>query len=161
MTIQQESNGSGSLLDGAKARVQAQLLLSRDSSTAATITSVHPVTASSLDFFLQALNQPAAAAWASINKFKAKNGELLLLPNEQGAVSAALLGIGGAYDDVYAYAALPGKLPPGTYELAMPEAAEAGAAEKALLGWLLGESSMPFVTCCVRHSMVTRNSGLL
>lgn len=139
MSKSQESSNCSSLLDSAKARARAQLLLDRDSTTAATVTSVHPVTATSLDSFLQALNQPAAAAWASINKFKAKNGELLLLPSEQGAVSAAVLGVGDAYDDMWAYAALPGKLPPGTYKIELPEAAGTAAADKALLGWLLGE----------------------
>jgi hypothetical protein len=129
---------TASLLEGAKAKVQAQLKLDRDSTTAATATCVHPVTASTLDSFLQALNQPSAAAWASINKFKAKSGEVLLLPSGQGAVSAALLGVGESYDDMWAYAALPGKLPAGTYDLVLPDAAGAAAADKALLGWMLG-----------------------
>jgi hypothetical protein len=145
MSKQQDS--SSSLLDGAKARVQAQLLLDKNSTPAATATSIHPVTASSLESFLQALNQPAAAAWASINKFKAKSGELLLLPSEQGGVSAALLGVGDSYNDIWAYAALPGRIPPGIYELALPEAAAGGAAaDKALLGWLLGEHKQLLAT---------------
>jgi hypothetical protein len=141
MSKQAEGLKTASLLEGAKAKVQAQLKLDRDSTTAATATRVHPVAASTLDSFLQALNQPSAAAWASINKFKAKSGEVLLLPSEQGAVSAALLGVGESYDDMWAYAALPGKLPAGTYDLVLPGAAGAAAADKALLGWMLGTES--------------------
>jgi hypothetical protein len=136
MSKSSESSSTASLLEGAKAKVQAQLQL--DSTTAATATRVHPVTASSLESFLQALNQPSAAAWARINKFKAKSGDVVLLPSEQGAVSAALLGVGDSYDDMWAYAALPGKLPTGTYDLVLPEDAGAAAADKALLGWMLG-----------------------
>ncbi|WIA39206.1 hypothetical protein OEZ86_005331 [Tetradesmus obliquus] len=39
---------------------------------------------------------------------------------------------------MWAYAALPGKLPPGTYKIELPEAAGTAVADKALLGWLLG-----------------------
>jgi hypothetical protein len=138
MSKQAEGVTTASLLEGAKAKVQAQLKLDRDSSTAATATRVHPVTASSLESFLQALNQPSAAAWASINKFKAQSGEVLLIPSEQGAVSAALLGVGQSFDDMWAYAALHGKLPAGTYDLVLPDAAGTAAADKALLGWMLG-----------------------
>lgn len=138
MSKQPESSRCLSLLEAAKTRVKAQLILDKDSTTAATAICVHPVTASSLESFLQELNQPAAAAWASINKFKAKSGEVLLVPNEHGAVSAAVLGVGEASADLWAYAALPGKLPPGSYKLALPEAAGRAAADKALLGWMLG-----------------------
>lgn len=130
-----------SLYEDAKARVRSQLLGTETTGTAATTTTpIHPVTASGLDEFLETFQHTTAAAWAKVHKFKAKTGEVLLLPDEQGSVKAALLGTGESYEDLWAYAALPGKLPPGTYALALRVQANSSsaAADQALLGWMLG-----------------------
>lgn len=111
--------------------------------------SVHPILKNGLDGFFDGLDEPAAAAWAKVNKFNAKSGEVLLVPGANGAVSRVLLGI-NSWQDLWAYAALPGKLPPGDYKLALDHveiAASEGAsgpsrvsaANKALLGWILGK----------------------
>jgi hypothetical protein len=91
-----------------------------------------------------------AAAWAAANSFSGdKAGEVLLVPDaETGALGSVLLGLGPAGDlqrgssQLWAFAALPNKLPRGhTYALA-PSGRHAGAAaydpQAALLGWMLG-----------------------
>lgn len=131
------------LFDGQQEKLKAQLVASADNPT-----TVHPVLKSGLGGFLDGLDSSTAAAWAKTNKFNAKSGELLLVPGPDGAISCVLLGI-NSWDDIWAYAALPGKLPPGNYKLALDivEVAaveeskshtKASAANKALLGWMLG-----------------------
>lgn len=79
----------------------------------------------------------AAANWARVNSFKAKSGEVLAIPDSAGSLNSVLLGLGEAKpaESIWAYAALPGKLPAGTYSLA----ADAPNPDQALLGWVLGE----------------------
>ena len=81
---------------------------------------------------------PAAqAAWVGANDFKAKSGETLLLPGEDGGIERVLFGLGGADGNGRSDAFLPGRLsgdlPDGIY------AFEAGVPEPALaaLGWML------------------------
>jgi hypothetical protein len=79
----------------------------------------------------------AVTNWARVNRFKAKAGEVLTVPDASGSLSCVVLGLGDAKpaDALWAYAALPGKLPPGTYTLGSGTA----CSKEALLGWLLGE----------------------
>lgn len=87
-----------------------------------------------------------ASSWAAVNSFKAnKAGEVLAVPSPTGSLSAVLLGLGDASsasastktaaDSIWAFAALPGKLPAGTYSLEQ----QTGHPDEALLGWILGE----------------------
>lgn len=82
------------------------------------------------------VSQPAKN-WARVNSFKAKPGEVLAVPDPSGSLECVLLGIGDAKPSqaIWAYAALPGKLPAGTYRLTD----DAPFPEQALLGWCLGE----------------------
>ena len=57
-------------------------------------------------------HEPLVKAWASVSKFKGKSGELLLVPGADGALSKVLLGV-ESYEDVWGYAALATKAPPG------------------------------------------------
>ena len=99
-------------------------------------------TAAASNASLEGIPVGLAAAWAKVNSFKAKAGEVLSVPNESGSLSCAVLGLGegkGA-DLLWAYAALPGKLPAGTYKLA----AGVSDPDQALLGWVLGECLQTF-----------------
>ncbi len=58
----------------------------------------------------------AQAAWVRASGFKAGAGDVLLLPDENGAVARVLFGLGDE-SDAFVYGALPGKLPAGDYEL--------------------------------------------
>ena len=76
----------------------------------------------------------AEAAWADANDFTGKAGQVLLLPGADGAVAAALLGVGEAFDPISARA-LPGRLPAGLWRL---EGLEAKDAASAALAFALG-----------------------
>lgn len=135
--------GSSPLLKAAKDKVTSQIAQAEASNTI----SIHPILKSGLDTSLAKLSHPAAAAWAKANKFNAKSGEVLLLPSTDGAVSSVLLGLDSP-DDLWGYAALPSKLPAGTYKLQMESitmkeqhngpSAQKASANVALLGWILG-----------------------
>jgi leucyl aminopeptidase len=75
-----------------------------------------------------------ARAWTTAAGFTADAGSLCLLPGPDGALASVLVGV-GAEDDPWAFAALPGKLPPGRYRMAttLPPRAATWAA----LGWAL------------------------
>eukprot|EP00197_Chlamydomonas_leiostraca_P005488 CAMPEP_0202866646 /NCGR_PEP_ID=MMETSP1391-20130828/8247_1 /ASSEMBLY_ACC=CAM_ASM_000867 /TAXON_ID=1034604 /ORGANISM="Chlamydomonas leiostraca, Strain SAG 11-49" /LENGTH=572 /DNA_ID=CAMNT_0049546615 /DNA_START=102 /DNA_END=1820 /DNA_ORIENTATION=- len=122
---------------------------------------VVPVSAAELEQGVNAA-EGVAKSWASVAKFKAKAGELLVVPSASGSIDRVLLGTGDSGTlDLWAYAGLPTKLPAGTFKLQLPQrpapaaaadapaagapaapaAAPAGALsepEKALLGWALG-----------------------
>ena len=76
----------------------------------------------------------AEAAWADANDFTGKAGQVLLLPGADGAVAAALLGVGEVFDPISARA-LPGRLPAGLWRL---EGLEAKDAASAALAFALG-----------------------
>ena len=81
--------------------------------------------------------QPKAAqAWLDAGEFKADAGSVLLMPARDGGVGRVVLGLGGGKSPmIWSYAALPGKLPKGRYELeGERDEAEATA---AALGWAL------------------------
>jgi len=56
-------------------------------------------------------------AFAELSEFKAKAGQLLVVPNETGGMAQALFGLGAA-GDAQAFRALAAKLPAGDYRLA-------------------------------------------
>ena len=55
-------------------------------------------------------------AWAGASKFKGKSGDLLLVPGPDGDISKVLLGV-ESDEDLWGYAALATKLPPGRQQL--------------------------------------------
>jgi leucyl aminopeptidase len=113
-----------SLLPGDSAVPSIPLWLATDSSCAA---------------LLQSL-PPAQADWARALGFAAERYKLLLLPAADGGVAGALWGLGAvpAADGLTLWdaAALPERLPGGTFRLATALAPE--AATQFALGWLLG-----------------------
>jgi leucyl aminopeptidase len=81
-----------------------------------------------------------ARAWARAQAFAAERHRLLALPDTDGVLGGALLGLGAlhAADDLSLWdaALLPERLPAGTYRLATP--LSASAATQFALGWELG-----------------------
>jgi leucyl aminopeptidase len=80
--------------------------------------------------------QPARTQrWVKSTQFAALDGEICLIPANDGKVARALVGV-TALDDPWCYAALPAKLPKTRFRLdPVPEAPQANA---AALGWALG-----------------------
>jgi len=80
------------------------------------------------------------AAWARAQGFSAERHRLQLLPDAQGAVGGAVIGLGQArsVDEVSLWDAAPApeRLPAGSYRLVTPLSAH--AATQFALGWLLG-----------------------
>jgi leucyl aminopeptidase len=97
---------------------------------------IWPLRPSDLEAGLAALG-PSQAAWARTNRFAAKQGETLLVPDGEGALACVLLGLGngdaGAPDRLVA-GKLPGLLPEGIYRFAgaIPEP------QLTALAWALG-----------------------
>ena len=82
-----------------------------------------------------------ARAFAEASGFKAKAGELLVVPGPDGAIASVLFGLGaapraGQAGDPMAFRALPSRLPAGQYRLAATPA-DLVPADLAL-AWLLG-----------------------
>ena len=75
------------------------------------------------------------AAWLEAAGFAAKDGELALIPNGQGGLGAAVLGLGKG-EDRLALAQFSESLPPGTY--ALGEVPDSHGGERAALAWILG-----------------------
>lgn len=127
---------SSSTFSATRDRIKQQLQLQSAENSAEPATVIYPVLkATDLD------GNPdlstAVRNWARVNRFKAKSGEVLAVPDASGSLSCVVLGLGDAKpaETVWAYAALPGKLPPGTYTFG----SGATCPKEALLGWLLGE----------------------
>lgn len=76
----------------------------------------------------------AARRWARDSVFKAAAGEVLLVPDADGGVSGAALGLGDG-DDPLAAGALGGKLPPGDWFFDNPGATDVRLAS---IGFLMG-----------------------
>ena len=93
---------------------------------------VHLVTAETLPARAEALG---ASAWVTQTGYRARPGEVALLPGPNG-VAAALLGAGAAGDPLV-FAALPSALPPGHWRIAGGDAASPHT-EDAVLGFSLG-----------------------
>jgi leucyl aminopeptidase len=89
--------------------------------------------------------QPKATqAWLDATEFKPDACNIALLPGREGSLARVVLGLGTPSSDpnraaLWAYAALPGKLPKGRYEL--DGELVASEANDAALGWALGTYS--------------------
>src|SRR5262245_25910437 len=110
------------------------MLESLSDSAPKTATPVTALDAKSLAAWLR--KQPARTQrWVKNTQFAALDGEVCLIPANDGKVARALVGV-SALDDPWGYAVLPTKLPKTRYRLEpAPEAAQANA---AALGWALG-----------------------
>jgi leucyl aminopeptidase len=82
--------------------------------------------------------QPAIVGrFATAAQFKAKAGQVLVVPGAEGEADLALFGLGEAASaDAMAFRALPARLPPGDYRLAVTPAGL--APERIALAWALG-----------------------
>ncbi len=89
-----------------------------------------PLTPATLSDFIET---PWVQAWLDTNNFKAKPGQLCLLPDiETGELSQVLVGV-DSKKSLWSLAGLPAKLPPGEYQLWDQE--NLLDAEQAALGW--------------------------
>jgi leucyl aminopeptidase len=93
-----------------------------------------PVTPSELPATLQALG-PGVERWAETTRFAAKEGQVLLLPDQSGRLDRVLVGRAAA-DPLWSIAACPDGLPEGTY--AIEGVADRAAETRLALGWALG-----------------------
>jgi leucyl aminopeptidase len=86
--------------------------------------------------------QPKATqAWLDATDFKPDSGNIALLPGKDGSLAKVVLGLGTPSTEptraaIWAYAALPGKLPKGRYEL--EGELDTNEANDAALGFALG-----------------------
>ncbi len=98
---------------------------------------IHVVTADTVDAELAKL-PPEAQLWAEVQGFNGSLGQVLMLPDAQGAASQVLVGYGNAAKrarDRFHMGAVARKLPKGTYEIA--SGLERDALGEAALAWLL------------------------
>ena len=106
---------------------------------AASVLPLWLVTESGLAGWL-ASQPPAIAAWVRNHQFTAEKHRVLALPAADGGLAGALAGLGGlrSADELTPWhaAALPDRLPAGTWRIAQPLAATAGL--RLGLGWLHG-----------------------
>jgi leucyl aminopeptidase len=95
---------------------------------------IHALAEAELAGFLEA-QSPAVRRLAELAQFRAKAGQVLIAPVEDGELVLYGLGAGSSADGM-AFRTLPSKLPPGNYRLA---ALPAGvSAEAVALAWSLG-----------------------
>jgi leucyl aminopeptidase len=80
--------------------------------------------------------RPAAQRWIEQNGWRATPGTVLALPGDDGALTAALVGVGEPANRLRDLAAAASSLPPGAYRLAGPEPEHA---ELCALGWAIGQ----------------------
>ncbi|WP_421934154.1 leucyl aminopeptidase family protein [Phenylobacterium sp.] len=78
---------------------------------------VHALYDSELEGFL-AGQAAFARAYAELSEFKAKAGQVLVLPGAEGAIEAVLFGLGSSPADPMVFRGLPAKLPTGDYAMA-------------------------------------------
>jgi leucyl aminopeptidase len=98
---------------------------------------LHAVLPKDLERFLGA-RAPHEARWLGATGFTAKDGELQLMPGEDGQLVAAVLGLGPGRDP-HALAAFSERLPPGVYVLGDVPPAFGGA--RAAYAWAIGTYS--------------------
>jgi leucyl aminopeptidase len=101
-----------------------------------TVTPIHCLHESELAAFVEA--RPSfVKGFVGLEDFKAKAGQVLILPTPQGSVDRVLLGLGDrGKADAMLFRALPGRLPAGDYRLAgVPEGF---AADQIALAFALG-----------------------
>ena len=77
---------------------------------------VHAVQEADLEAFLKEA-PPFINAFVGLNEFKAKSGQVLMVPNDQGRADQVLLGL-GTDPKAQTFRGLPAKLPPGDYLIA-------------------------------------------
>lgn len=77
----------------------------------------------------------AASAWLKTTKFRAKDGEIALIPSRDGKLWGVAVGIGSG-GSLWSFAGLPRKLPTGRY--VFTDSLPAQLAPHAALGWALG-----------------------
>ena len=80
------------------------------------VTPVHALKESDLEAFLKGAT-PFVSAFAGLNEFKAKSGQVLMVPNDQGLADQLLMGL-GSEPKAQDFRGLPSKLPPGDYLIA-------------------------------------------
>jgi len=95
---------------------------------------VHALAEGDLPAALEAA-PPFAKAFAGLSEFKAKAGQVLVIPNADGAMAGVWFGL-GATPDVMAFRTLAAKLPAGTYRI--ERAPQGLAAEQIALAFALG-----------------------
>ena len=95
---------------------------------------LHAVPPKDLDRFLSSLGA-GEARWLRATGFAAKEGELVLVPNEAGGLGAAVLGLGPGRDP-HALALFSERLPPGLYRLG--DVPTAFGAARAAYAWAIG-----------------------
>jgi len=96
---------------------------------------VHALTEGELAGFLDG-RRAFVQAFARTSDFKAKAGQLLLVPSVEGGVERALFGLGGPDADAMGFRALAAKLPVGDYRLA--QTPEGMPADQVALAFALG-----------------------
>ncbi|MEJ2514019.1 MAG: leucyl aminopeptidase family protein [Gammaproteobacteria bacterium] len=96
---------------------------------------VHLVDRENLSAVLAELPE-AHRSWVRAQAWEPKPGDVLGLPGSKGNLSAVLAGIGGA-EPFWNAAAIPGRLPPGTYALAGEP--EPGEARRLAIAWGVGQ----------------------
>ena len=104
---------------------------------AASAVLLHACLAKDLERFLGA-RIAGEAQWLKTAGFKAKEGELVLVPDGRGALAACVLGLGAGRDPL-ALAAFSERLPAGDYALGDVPSEFGGA--RAALAWALGTYS--------------------
>ena len=104
-------------------------------STPRDATVLWPVSGKHLDGWLAARGQPHAT-WVGNADFKAKPGEVLLIPQRDGSLAGVLVGM-PEEPDLWSYAGFPDKLPPAVYRIDAD--LNTAAATAAAIGWALGD----------------------
>jgi leucyl aminopeptidase len=94
-----------------------------------------PVSGKRLESWLADQPNPRVA-WIRAAAFKAKPGEVLLIPEGEGALAGVLVGVPEALD-LWSFASFPHKLPPAIYRIDAD--LDAAAATAAAIGWALGD----------------------
>ncbi|MDO8380583.1 M17 family metallopeptidase [Phenylobacterium sp.] len=77
-----------------------------------------------------------AKAYAELSEFKAKAGQVLVLPGAEGTIEAVLFGLGSSPADPMVFRGLPAKLPTGDYAMATTPAGI--SADQIALAFALG-----------------------
>ena len=97
---------------------------------------IFPIIQSALEDTVRQLD-PLAQRWIKLNQFKAKSGEVCLLPDQTGALTCVLVGMGDE-QDYWAMGAAAAKLPAGDYALDCQYQPALGDAFLLYLAWGLG-----------------------
>ncbi|CAK0759857.1 leucyl aminopeptidase [Azospirillaceae bacterium] len=96
-----------------------------------------PLSRDQLDPWL-ASQPPSVGSWLAATAFAAEPGRVALIPNAEGRLARVVVGV-AADDHLWAYAALPTTLPPGSYRIEREFDPQQGA--QVALGWALGAYS--------------------